>query len=230
MTRARRPSPALAVATLALLLACAGSASAARDLMTGKGIKDGSITGVDIKQGSLPLSKLRSAPPTGARGDMGPQGATGPTGGTGSKGDAGGTGDAGIKGDPGPSDAWVGVAGSDTPVTATTEGTAVIVATTTVAKAGPLLLLGTLTASAPSSAPDTVTCLIVTPGGATIGSNASEVGFAPSGQALRATIAVQATATVVTTPAAYTMRCYISQTNVTIQHAVLTAISVGALH
>ena len=227
MLSVRRPSAPMAVATLALLLACAGSASAAKQLITGRDIKNASITGVDIKKGSVPLDKLRGTLRPGPSGATGPQGATGARGETGAKGE---TGAAGAGGGTGPSDAWVGVASGDTAVSATTAGTAVTVATSTVGKSGPVLLLGTLTASAPAAAPQTVTCLIADPSGTAIGSNASEVGFAPSGQALRATIAVQAAVTVTTTPAAFTMRCYVNQVSVTIQHAVLTAISVGSLH
>lgn len=224
MLSIRRPSAPMLVAVLALVLASAGSAGAARQLISGRDIKNASITGVDIKSGSVGLEKLSKAPPRGERGETGPQGATGATG------PAGETGPAGATGATGPSNAWVGAAGSDTTLTAIAEGTAVTVATTTVTRTGPLLLLATLTASATGSAPGNVTCFIADSGGSNIGSGSSEVGFAPSGQALRASITVQAAITVATAPASFTLRCYNAQAvNSTIQRAMLTALAVGSL-
>ena len=51
-SRRLRPSPALVVATLALLVALGGSAAAARVLITSRDIKDGTIRLVDISQGA----------------------------------------------------------------------------------------------------------------------------------------------------------------------------------
>src|SRR4051794_16872774 len=48
----RRPSPALIVAIVALVVACAGSATAAT-LITGRQIRNGSVTGIDVKDRSL---------------------------------------------------------------------------------------------------------------------------------------------------------------------------------
>ena len=96
-----------AVAYVALFAALGGSAYAAVTV-TGKNIKDGTITGRDVKNSSLGTDKLspsavsslagRPGPagPQGAQGDKGergPAGAAGPQGLPGSKGD---------KGDPGP--------------------------------------------------------------------------------------------------------------------------------
>lgn len=49
---AQLPRPATVIATLALVVATASGAAAAT-LITGKAIKDGSITGADVKRGSL---------------------------------------------------------------------------------------------------------------------------------------------------------------------------------
>ncbi len=54
----RRPSPALAIASLALLVALSGTGIAATGLITGAQIKNGSITGLDIRNGSLGLGDL----------------------------------------------------------------------------------------------------------------------------------------------------------------------------
>ena len=53
------PSPAMAVALLALFAALAGSAYAAI-VVTGKNVRNGSLTGVDFKKRSLHGSKLRA--------------------------------------------------------------------------------------------------------------------------------------------------------------------------
>jgi hypothetical protein len=106
-----------AVAYLALFAALGGSAYAAVTV-TGKNIKDGTITGRDVKNSSLGKSKLSATAVsslTGARGPAGPagpqglqgpqglkgaQGPVGPIGPTGPKGDTGATGQ---QGPPGPS-------------------------------------------------------------------------------------------------------------------------------
>jgi hypothetical protein len=54
-----RPSPALAIALLALFVALGGGAYAAI-VVTGKNVRNGSLTGVDFKQRSLHGSKLRA--------------------------------------------------------------------------------------------------------------------------------------------------------------------------
>ena len=87
------PSPALAVAFVALLVAFTGSsfAAPARDAasklvsgtkitkssITSKQIKDGSLLATDFKKGQLPRG---AAGPQGRPGDRGPQGPQGPQG------------------------------------------------------------------------------------------------------------------------------------------------------
>jgi Collagen triple helix repeat (20 copies) len=95
-----------AVAYLALLAALGGSAYAAVTV-TGKNIKDGTITGRDVKSRSLGTNKLSAkavSSLTGQRGPAGPQGEPGPVGPTGPKGDTGPQGpkgDQGLKGERG---------------------------------------------------------------------------------------------------------------------------------
>src|SRR3954454_24702709 len=97
-TQKRRPSSALIVAVVALVMATTGSAVAA-SLITSKQIKDGTIQTSDISKRALASLK---APAGGAAvtGPAGPAGAVGPAG---SKGDKG---DARIPGAVGPSDAY----------------------------------------------------------------------------------------------------------------------------
>ncbi|MGD9694643.1 MAG: hypothetical protein AB7V42_03165 [Thermoleophilia bacterium] len=100
--RRLRPSPALIVALLAVVLAASGSAVAAK-LITGRDVKNGSLTGLDIRNRSITMSDL--ARPTiarlqagkpgprgarGATGPRGPKGATGPRGATGAAGTSSG--------------------------------------------------------------------------------------------------------------------------------------------
>ena len=75
----------LVLGALIVLLLSVGVAGAAK-LITGKDIKDHSITGRDIKKGSLPLSVLKGPP---AAGQKGPKGETGIVGAKGSTGPAG---------------------------------------------------------------------------------------------------------------------------------------------
>ncbi|HEX4364036.1 MAG TPA: hypothetical protein VHZ75_05750 [Solirubrobacteraceae bacterium] len=53
----RPPTPALAISIIALVVACSGSAVAAT-LITSSQIKNGTITGLDVKNSSISLSKL----------------------------------------------------------------------------------------------------------------------------------------------------------------------------
>ncbi len=85
----------MAVAVLALV--SAGTATAAR-LVTGKGIKNGTITGVDIKKGSLGADKLTAKARKSFTAKAGPAGATGPAGAAGPAGPAGQAGAAGAPG------------------------------------------------------------------------------------------------------------------------------------
>jgi hypothetical protein len=95
-----------AVAYLALFVALGGSAYAAVTV-TGKNIKDGTITGKDVRNRSLGTSKLSASALgslAGERGPSGPQGASGPKGATGPRGPEGPigqTGPDGIQGAPG---------------------------------------------------------------------------------------------------------------------------------
>lgn len=103
-----------AVAYLALFVALGGSAYAAVTV-TGKNIKDGTITGRDVRNSSLGTSKLSPTAVgslTGERGPAGPQGPEGPQGLKGSQGPAGPIGQTGPKGDTGP----VGPAGPMGPI------------------------------------------------------------------------------------------------------------------
>lgn len=75
--RIRRPSPALVVAFVALFAAGAGTAGAAR-LITGKQIKNGSITSSDVKDRSLLRKDFKSGQlPAGPAGPQGLPGANG---------------------------------------------------------------------------------------------------------------------------------------------------------
>ena len=79
-----RPSPALIVALIALIVASAGVGVGAT-LITGNQIKNGSIKGVDIKNHSITKAKLKGnfqgpRGTTGAQGLQGLQGQRGPAG------------------------------------------------------------------------------------------------------------------------------------------------------
>jgi Collagen triple helix repeat (20 copies) len=102
-----------AVAYLALFAALGGSAYAAVTV-TGQNIKDGTVTGKDVRNRSIGAGKLSStavssligerglAGPQGSQGQRGPQGPLGPTGPTGPKGDPGPEGPQGPAGPRGP--------------------------------------------------------------------------------------------------------------------------------
>lgn len=86
-----RPSAAMVVALIALFAATAGTATAAK-LITGKMIKNSSITSADVKNSSLLSADFKPGQiPAGAQG---PQGGQGPQG------------DRGPEGERGPSDAF----------------------------------------------------------------------------------------------------------------------------
>jgi len=111
--RTPRPSGAMIVALVAVVLACAGTATAAK-LITGKDIKNSSVTGADIKNsslksadvknGSLSASDLSSGARKALKGDAGATGATGAAGAAGAAGAQGVAGPAGPTGPRGPSD------------------------------------------------------------------------------------------------------------------------------
>jgi Collagen triple helix repeat (20 copies) len=100
-----------AVAYLALFATLGGTAYAAVTV-TGKNIKDGTVTGRDVKNRSLgtnelsptAVSSLKGQPgPAGSQGDKGAPGPTGPIGPAGPKGETGAGGPQGPAGPPGPS-------------------------------------------------------------------------------------------------------------------------------
>jgi Collagen triple helix repeat (20 copies) len=105
-------SPAMVVAFIAVVLAMTGSAFAARSLITGADIKDGSISRADLSNRAVkslkgkrgpagPAGRDGSAGPAGARGSAGPRGPAGPAGPRGATGDRGAKGDPGAPGAPG---------------------------------------------------------------------------------------------------------------------------------
>jgi hypothetical protein len=71
----RRPSPALVISCIALVVACTGTAFAAtiiksssqikNGVVTSGDLKNGSVQGVDIKDGTITSSKLKTAAPAG---------------------------------------------------------------------------------------------------------------------------------------------------------------------
>jgi hypothetical protein len=104
--RIGRPSPALVISVIALIVAVAGGGSAIADgvhaaakLITGNQIKNGSITSSDIKDRSLLVSDFKASERSKLRGSEGP---VGPTGNQGPQGLPGSNGGPGPKGDPGP--------------------------------------------------------------------------------------------------------------------------------
>ncbi len=121
----RAPSPAMVIACIAIVLAMTGSAFAARALITGADIQDGSVTRADLSRGTINSLKGRRGPagrpgrdgfvgargpqgdtgptgPAGPAGQQGPQGLRGEAGLTGPQGVKGDTGLTGLQGDPGP--------------------------------------------------------------------------------------------------------------------------------
>lgn len=107
----RRPSPATFLAFLALVVAVAGTPggqsafAAAKALITGKDIKDNSVTTRDVKNRSLLAKDFKKGQlprgATGPTGPAGPQGASGAAGANGAAGAKGDTGPTGPKGDTG---------------------------------------------------------------------------------------------------------------------------------
>lgn len=105
--REMRGWPALLIVVVLLLAAGTGGAVAGV-MITGKQIKDGTVTSADVKDRTLGVgdlspaarNSLQGAP--GATGANGPPGATGPAGATGATGAAGPTGGAGPAGPAGP--------------------------------------------------------------------------------------------------------------------------------
>jgi hypothetical protein len=131
----RRPSPAMVVACLALIVALGGTSVAAvtaiprnsvgtpqlrAQAVTGSKVKNGTLATADVKDGTLTAADFLAGQvpsgPTGPQGNPGPQGATGPQGSPGPQGEPG------PKGDPGPSGVVMGnsaIGGGATPSPAT---------------------------------------------------------------------------------------------------------------
>ena len=82
---ARRPSPAMIVALVALVFASAGSATAA-SLITGKQIRNNTITSADVKNRSLGLGDLTTKARQSLKAKDGSQGPAGPQGPQGAQG------------------------------------------------------------------------------------------------------------------------------------------------
>lgn len=87
--RIRRPSPAMVVALIALMVAMGGTATAAR-LITSAQIKNNTVSSADVKNNSLLKKDFKAGQlPAGAQGPQGPKGETGSTGATGATGPRG---------------------------------------------------------------------------------------------------------------------------------------------
>ena len=88
MSRSRSlpvPSAALVVALVALFAACSGTAVAAK-LITGKQIANNTVTGADVKKGSLQATDLSGKARAALQGATGAQGPAGPAGAKGADG------------------------------------------------------------------------------------------------------------------------------------------------
>jgi hypothetical protein len=102
-TRAFLTQPALAVAAIALFVSLAGTAGgAARALITGADVRDGSLTSQDVANHTLRSADLSRAFVESLRGRHGEQGPTGPAGTTGPTGPKGDQGPGGAQGLVGP--------------------------------------------------------------------------------------------------------------------------------
>lgn len=114
---ALRPSPAMAVALLALFVALGGAAYAAvvlpansvgteqlrKGAVTGKKLADDAVTSAKVRDGSLLASDFESGQlPAGAQGEQGPRGPVGPAGEEGEGGPTGAQGATGEEGATGP--------------------------------------------------------------------------------------------------------------------------------
>jgi hypothetical protein len=111
--RRRLPSPAMIVAIVALVFATTGGAYAATRLITGRQIAKNTITGANVKSGSLQSNDLSRSARTALRGATGPAGPAGVAGAVGPAGPAGPAGREGAAGREGPAgrDGAPGVAG-----------------------------------------------------------------------------------------------------------------------
>jgi hypothetical protein len=102
-----RPATVI-VAAAVFVLALGGTATAAK-LITSRDVADNSLTGADIKAGSLERSDLSASARRALQGAAGPRGTAGATGATGTSGPTGATGATGPRGATGPA----GAAGKD---------------------------------------------------------------------------------------------------------------------
>ena len=107
-----RPSPAMIVAIVAVIVAASASAVAAVQI-TGRQIKDGTVQFKDLSKSAREQLRARGGQgPQGPQGAQGAQGAKGDAGAAGDKGDPGIKGDPGTKGDPGADGASLFIAGT----------------------------------------------------------------------------------------------------------------------
>ena len=93
--RRRMPSPATVLAAIAVFAVLAGTATAAKSVISGKQIKKGTITAKQIKKKTIGVNKLTDAAVSSLRGATGPQGQRG------EKGEKGAQGEKGEKGEQG---------------------------------------------------------------------------------------------------------------------------------
>ncbi len=97
----RRPSPALAVSCLALLVSLSGTGIAAvnalpRGSVGTPQLQTGAVNSLKVRDGSLKVIDFAAAERAGLKGDPGPVGPKGDKGDTGAKGDQGGPGLSGV--------------------------------------------------------------------------------------------------------------------------------------
>ena len=108
----RRNRYANVVATLALVISLTGTATAATvTLITGRDVKNGSLTGADVRDHSVGLRDLSPRAIAALRGANGDAGAVGPQGAPGTAGPQGPAGSEGAAGPPGPAGTGVRLAG-----------------------------------------------------------------------------------------------------------------------
>jgi hypothetical protein len=109
----RRFRHSTVVAYVALFAALGGGTAYAAATVTGSNVKDGTLTGRDVKNRSLGTEELSTSAISALTGRTGPTGPAGPAGAAGAKGDKGDRGATGATGPAGPAGATgpVGVSG-----------------------------------------------------------------------------------------------------------------------